>query len=368
MARLALHHMPAQRQRGLSLIELMISITLGLLILSTLSAMFVRQNQARNELDKSNRLVENGRYAMELLTNNLRLAGFYGELDPSTLAIPNPTATTPPDPCTTPSSTVLPLHVQGYNNLTSASNGASVNTSSVSAKPSCLPSVIDGTTVLGGIVSGTDILVMRRTETSTKAVAGLTAAAPYVQVSLCQYDSDPVVVGTSGFTLRQKDCTNSGTGTIAPVRRFLEEMYFVSSCNVYASGQTTCTPNADNGRPIPTLKRYELASDGTWRIVSLVEGVQNMKLEYGLDTNNDGIPDTYTACTGTTCTNTQWSNVVAVRIYLLVRNNDSTNGYTDAKTYTLGSTVVGPFNDAYKRHVYSQFVRLVNPAGRREIP
>ena len=63
-------------QRGLSLIELMISITLGLIILASLSTLFVNQSRTRVELDKSSRMIDNGRYAMELLSNDLRLAGW----------------------------------------------------------------------------------------------------------------------------------------------------------------------------------------------------------------------------------------------------------------------------------------------------
>jgi len=48
-------------QRGLSLIELMISITIGLLILVSLSSLFINQSKARAELDKSTRMIDNGR-------------------------------------------------------------------------------------------------------------------------------------------------------------------------------------------------------------------------------------------------------------------------------------------------------------------
>jgi type IV pilus assembly protein PilW len=146
------------------------------------------------------------------------------------------------------------------------------------------------------------------------------------------------------------------------------QMYFVSSCNVFAAGQTACTTDADNGRPVPTLKRYELGADGNWRTVAIAEGVQNMKVEYGIDTNNDGAPDVYRNCAATSCTNADWANVTGMRVHLLVRNSETTVGYNDDKTYTLGGTAVPAFNDAYKRRVYTQFVRLANPAGRREIP
>ena len=72
---------PRRRQFGLSLIELMVSVTLGLLILSGVLVVFVNTSAARNEVERTSRQIENGRYASELLTEDLRLAGFYGELN-----------------------------------------------------------------------------------------------------------------------------------------------------------------------------------------------------------------------------------------------------------------------------------------------
>src|SRR3989338_11045766 len=108
-----------QAQHGLSLIEMMISITIGLIILSAMATLFSNQSKVRNELDKSNRMIDNGRYALELLTDNVRLAGFYGNYMPSG----TPAAT--PDPCNLTTITtaatnldVLRHHVQGYNAAT----------------------------------------------------------------------------------------------------------------------------------------------------------------------------------------------------------------------------------------------------------
>ena len=60
---------------------------------------------------------------------------------------------------------------------------------------------------------------------------------------------------------------------------------------------------------------------------------------------------------------------MSLRIYVLARNLDSTAGYAEAKTYVLGPVSVAPPSGAlasYKRHAYSEVVRLNNPAGRRE--
>ena len=65
------------RQAGISLVELMVSITLGLMILSGVLVVFVNTSAARNEVEKTSRQIENGRYASEVLSEDLRLAGFY---------------------------------------------------------------------------------------------------------------------------------------------------------------------------------------------------------------------------------------------------------------------------------------------------
>ena len=62
----------------------------------------------------------------------------------------------------------------------------------------------------------------------------------------------------------------------------------------------------------------------------------------------------------------EWQNVMAVRVYVLSRNLDASSGFTDTKTYALGPATVSSPGDSYRRHVYSELVRLNNPAGRRE--
>ena len=61
--------------------------------------------------------------------------------------------------------------------------------------------------------------------------------------------------------------------------------------------------------------------------------------------------------------------VIDRRAHILARNIEATPGYTDVKTYTLGAAT--PYTPAgadvhYRRHVYSELVRLNNPSGRRE--
>src|SRR5512140_3570661 len=91
-------------QRGFSLIELMIAITLGLMIMTGLVSVFVKNSLVRSEIERSNRQIESGRYAVTLLTEDLRMAGFPSSFDRrDTIILPNPpplpALTAPPDPC-----------------------------------------------------------------------------------------------------------------------------------------------------------------------------------------------------------------------------------------------------------------------------
>lgn len=328
-------------QRGLSLIELMISITIGLLILSAMTTLFVNQSRTRAELDKSNRMIDNGRYATELLSDNLRLAGFYGALDPRSIALPGAL----PDPCSTTMSNIsaaIPLHIQGYD--------AADSSTAVASPPTCVPSTIK---------TGSDILVIRRVDTSTPvAQTAAVNGTPYLQATLCQYDTATTykVDNTpANFTLRQKNCTSTSTTPYAELRRMLVHIYYIDQNNHAGDG-------------IPTLKRIELSDTGAMTSVALVEGIEFMQVDYGLDTTADGAADSYTTCSA--CTVTDWSNVVSVKITLLARNLETSAGYTDTKNYTLGlaGTHTPAAADHYKRHVYTQAIRLVNPSSRREAP
>ena len=87
----------------------------------------------------------------------------------------------------------------------------------------------------------------------------------------------------------------------------------------------------------------------------------------GPDTSSETGAAPFAHCAGG-CSVSQLTNVLAARVYVLARSNEATPGYTDTKTYTLGTQTLGPFNDGFKRHVFSTTVRFVNITSRRETP
>jgi type IV pilus assembly protein PilW len=266
-----------------------------------------------------------------------------------------------PDPCATDLPTLrtaMAMHVQGYDNISSATAAT--------------------LTCLSDVKTGTDVIVIRRVSTCVAGSSGCDAFAagtPYMQASLCssasELDSASYVdyfamdTAASGLTKHKKDCL-----TTADYHRFLTRIYFVANNDV-------------SGDAIPTLKRAELVGT-SFTIVPLVEGVENLQLEWGLDTSAtpDGAPDvfnanpdTYTGAGAVGATG-NWRNVVSARVNVLARNTQSTVGYTDVKTYSLGYNADGSANTytptgsdaAFRRHAYVAEVRLNNAAQRGVTP
>jgi len=262
-----------------------------------------------------------------------------------------------------------------------------------------------------------DVLVVRHADTCVAGEPNCEPDTPnwlYFQSSLCtlECDDDPeagrFVLDTTKdtsaaddavFSLRRRDGV-----TLADKRRFVSNIYYVRAVESVNERNETVT--------IPTLVRSSFARDpDTGALnhltpVPLVEGVEAIRIELGVDdvsqttlalTRNDylvptawqnattrevatnrgdGIPDgLFELCTAASpCHDADDAftlmNVTAVRIHVLARSREETQGYTDTKTYRLGNTApnLGPFNDGFKRHVYTTTVRLPNIAGRRLRP
>ena len=356
----------ARPQRGLSLIELMVSITLGMLVVAAVLALYLNITRTNNEMAKANRQIENGRFAIQVLQSDLIHAGFWGPLGFTMApapAMPAPTAI--PNPCVVAGwdaaykTNLLAIPVQGY---------------------------ADGSTLAGcsvsNVLASSDVLVVRHANTCMAGSAGCDGGAdtgPHIQVSACRSAVPPeamYVIDSAAFPLLEKDCA-----TIAARRKIVSNIYYL--CNHVAG--TGCTTGTSG---IPTLMRVSLVN-GMYDAPGpqpLIEGIEALRFEYGIDTlGRNGLPisatnpgdggaDEYVPSdelednTNPAVKLSRHANIVAARIHVLARNLETTPGHKDTKSYKLGATTIPAADDGYKRHVFSTTVRLVNPSARREAP
>jgi type IV pilus assembly protein PilW len=362
-------HLVGRRlQRGLTLIEFMISIVLGMIIVAALATLVADQSVNRAEIDRSGRLIENGRYAIRALAEDLQMAGYWGELSSPPTAPAgwtDPCGASPAAPTKAEVEAALGWHVTGLEVPSGAARPGYNSTAPMPTTVACL----------SNLKAGTDILVIRRTEPDSSAyeTAGAVAlgklassANPVNNTRLfMQTGLDPATTlfsykidlgGNGGtFDLKRKDGTS-----LATVRKIVVRIYYVTTCSICTGG----SPDS-----IPSLKMKELVEGPGWSdAMTVSEGIENLQIEYGMDTATvDGAPDgSDVAASGVAAGD--WPAAVTAKIYLLARSLETTPGYDDAKTYPLGlAGMVTPAGAErnYRRHVFVQSVRLVNPSARR---
>jgi len=373
-------------QAGFGLVELMISIVIGLVIIGAMVALFLGTSRNNREMFTASSVIENGRFAIQLLESDVVHAGFWGTFVPT---FDDQTSDDPP----TDAPTAVPDPCQAYDPGDPAASWPAAYRSNLVGVP---VQVYDGADVCGAVVTdmsaNSDLLVVRHADTCVAGDANCeaeTAGKMYFQSALCDDEVPGYVLGVSGaavFNLTRRNCAD-----FADLRRFISNLYYVRDYAVAA------------GDGIPTLVRSDFDLDAGGNLVHrpaipLIEGIEAMRIEIGVDnlsetggavnyaaaiewvdeetkedaTNRgDGVPDAdFIRCTaGAPCDQDDLANVTAVKIYVLARSREETQGYVDGKTYSLGAAGdVGPFNDGFKRHVYTATVRLPNIAGRRIRP
>lgn len=303
--------------RGLTLVEMMVAMVIGMVMVAGLSAVFVNSSAARNEIELSADVIENGQYALVSLGRDLAQTGFYG-----TLVAP---AGGTIDLCSTDPAvwaTSLTAYAVGLNNA--------------DADPACLARK-----------PGTDAIFIQRASTCTTTEAGPGCAEEaghaYLQVSECgmEYSAIPYVVARgldAALALQTKACD----GTRATKRRLVRRLYYISPDNVLSSVDVT---------PI-----------GVLRPVALVENIEQMQFEYAVDVDADGTPDAFSP------TPADWSLVIGVRFWLLARSTTTSRNGNGALTFEMSDTrfVVPETTVNFKRRVYSTYVSFLTPKSRRE--
>lgn len=326
--------------RGLTLVELMVAIAIGLFMVAVLVTLYVKSSAARIELDRSSRQIENGRFAMEILREDIALAGYYGELSTSevvSFVAVNPCASTLAD--------------MGWSNATESTAPPPVQ-----GPPSGSTDLTFAGCTKASLnqLDGTGFLVVRRVSPDAIAASAVASTAFYLQSNRCLGGATPFAFNKGpaiNFGLLGVDCA-----TTAQVRQYESKLYYVSSCGV-------CSPNDG----VPTLKTRELVGD---QIVERVvaDGIEDLQFEFGLDTDDDGFVESY-AKDGTA---TDWPNVVAIRIHLISRGDTPSPEYLDDKSYDRGA-LFGAYSvpsdgTQYKRRSYTALALLPNRSGPREAP
>lgn len=380
------HSFSAIRQGGLSLVEMMVGLAIGLFLTLGLFTMISNTSSAFKIQDDFARMQDNAAAAMRYIGGSLRMASFYGYAQDGSVintAIDGVATTTDCGSATNPPTSnwalTLSVPVYGFIGLTPTN----INTT--------LPCIAIANYL--AVPGGQQILVTRGAigyripdpNADGNLADGLAAQANYATTIYVQsdpsqglifYGADFTNLKTAGFTRTLPN------GNDIDIFEYAAHVYYIRPCSRFAAG-TTCQTTAgtlaggndDDGKPVPTLVRQELQGS-VMTEVALAEGIERMSVLYGIDNTGpsgpDGIADTFTLTPGPS----DWVNVVAVRIALLVRSPTLTAQYDDSgKSYDLNGDNVADYNCntdvitpaacRYKRKVFSQLFQLRNISQRR---
>ncbi len=339
-----------RRSRATTLVEVLAAMAAGLLVLSSMVALFAGNSAVRAEVDRVSQQMENGRFALEQLREDIHMAGYYGGYAPASLERN--------DACVPRGGVVLSGSTLGWNVPSAPLPIHGYASGDVPPAESCFTNQ----------KANTDVLVLRSVDpdaiTVTSAAGNGNATDQFLQLSSCadtavDAPDRPYVVATGGdgaearFILHEADCV-----TPARVRKLIVHAWYVGRCSV-------CSGSGDG---IPTLRTIELTGSTTTNS-AIVEGIESMRVEYAIDRDGDGVAEALVRCrTGADgCTTSDWQSVIGVQVHLLARSLTPTPGHVDRKVYTMGlAGTLPPFADGYRRHRYSAMVTAYNRLGPRE--
>jgi type IV pilus assembly protein PilW len=288
---------PHLRQKGFSLIELMISLVLGGLIIAAVGTVYLGSRQSFRTQDAMARMQEGARFAFETMSVDLRQVGFG---------------------CS--SVNTDPVDATWYNNLFKQpllgyESGAG------------LPAGVTGA------IANTDALMVLRADKSREsqlATATTTTAAHGVSpgglVAITEAYSDATVytaqtaAGTS-ITLNAGSALPCKPG--AAVAATPNYMMLPLSGHIYYI--------KNNAAGEPSLYRETLLATGATEAQEMVEGVEDMQILYGEDTSQVTVAE----CPDDNCSMdayktadmvTNWNRVVSVRVTLNMRTPETNVG------------------------------------------
>lgn len=313
------------QNRGLSLIELMVSMVLGIILSSGIVAVYLESKRNYVAEDELARIQENGRFALELLKRELSMAGFYG----GHFVTEDLVAASVGSDCATNWALDLVPAIELIDNTAGSPYATTAGTTL--------------TCGLANIKTGTDVLTIKRT-------AAEATVYDSAQVNGATLVSNQWYLKVEGYGETKEWYKNS-----APTFDPSEPVEF---WEIYAKVFYIRDYSTTVGDGIPTLCVRSLSSAGMASTDCLVEGIEDMQIEFGMDTSGDSVPNTYVHDP------TDLSVAVTARVYLLVRSLGVLVATENAntKTYQLGldSSTLTTAADGYLRQIFSTTVLVRN--------
>ncbi len=328
-------------QRGLTLIELMLGMTLGFLISAVVLSLYINTSRSLAQNERYAWMQENARFALKALSEDLSMTDFWGRVIATDVIGTN--VASPTGDCG--------VGIDAFNSNTA------ILVNNYHASPAATQ-FIPCAALTTDRMPNTDLLALKRVE-------GSSTASTFVDAADIDNDSDTTEILTLG-------ASDLSTGVVylrstGSAGTFIDD---ASSINPPATGQSDWrymprvyfvrdyyeTP----GDGIPALCRLAISDVSLSVTECIAEGIEDFHVQFGIDTDRNAIANLYTS----TPTLSEMENAVSARVYLLARSIDDDPHFTNDTQYVLGNSIVPAANDGFYRRVYSTTISLRNTVAR----
>ena len=328
---------PQAQQRGMTLVELMVGIAIGLFLAMVTISVFVSSRTLFSVGSAQSRMEENSRLAMDLLKNDLRQAGFLG-CHPSWLATSDVVST-----LSGASSTgfldVGTAGIQGYDGGTPSAPAGTFSPSLPGVLTALANPPIAGSDVIAVRVPADDMALGLATPMSSTTDSPNVGTVSYnsfksgdvAYIADCKGAAMFVVTGVSSTGQLQHATSSSGLGNSttdlqrafqgdAGVYRLQTHYYYVANSVLHPGTHS--------------LWMY-VSPDGT--ATEVATGIDALNASFGVDTNSDQAADQY--MTADAVPAASWDSVVSVQIQLLSSTTQDNVTRSNVSTAFAGGTV-----------------------------
>lgn len=323
-------------QGGLTLVELMISMAIGLFVVGAISILYVKTRSGFDYANEIARIQEAGRFSLATIGRDVRTAGYNG------CGTNSPVINLITGAASDPFLNIL-TPIQGYDGssypasmLTTAGKAPATgsdaiilqggdNAREMVVKAHTPPSITTGnhTFKVGEIVMAADC-----SKASVFAVTGLSSNSINHASGGSPANCHQALNLNCGSTTSNISATLKPGSLIMPV---FSNAYFIAPSS---NGTAAECPASASARTKCSLWVMQMGgeTDGTPTARELIVGVTDLQITYGLDTNNDGKID---SIDNTSPTN--WNQVASVSVALTVKSANTKIASTHeqiSKTFT----------------------------------
>jgi type IV pilus assembly protein PilW len=316
------------KQVGFNLVELMISLVAGIVLMTSITTMFVDTKVSANRSLTVASLQQQAQLALQVLVEDVRSIGSWAEFSGVSLGdIAVPAFAVPADSCS-----VVPIA-----GSTTAENRHKPETANWIRNSNALPatalSIGNCLDAEYNIAINSDVLSVSRLQGTVTAVADLVGERYYVAVSPLEAQL------FKGNT--PNGATNIDNAEMYP---YLHHIYLVQ------------THDTEDSR----LSRFSFI-EGDFVEDLVVGNIEQIRIDLGVDTNSDGRPESYQVSNSITELMWRTNQIVAARIYVLARAKDKDLTLNNnAEFNDRFSPFNPPDNDNYRRFLLSTTVLINN--------